>query len=76
MNFYGFKDFFKNKELIKYKYSKMTLEEKRHYKRYVYSTSFETEFARDLMWNYLNDGEKSQYNLYSEYISRERKRKR
>lgn len=76
MNFYGFKDFFKNKELIKYKYSKMTLEEKRNYKRYVYSTSFETEFARDLMWNYLNDGEKSQYNLYSEYISRERKRKR
>lgn len=76
MNFYGFKDFFKNKELIKYRYSKMTLEEKRNYKRYVYSTSFETEFARDLMWNYLNDGEKSQYNLYSEYISRERKRKR
>ena len=45
LQFYGFIDFFKNKDSIKARYEELTTNERRIYKMYVYSTCFETEFA-------------------------------
>lgn len=75
VQFYGFRDFFINRKRIKSEYEKMSDKEKRIYKMYVYSTCFETEYARDLMWEYLNSVEDAHLNIYAEWRIRERKRK-
>jgi len=73
LQFYGFMDFFKNRQRIKDKYQTLTTKEKRIYKMYVYSTCFETEFAKDLIWEFLNCTDISYYNdlgIFKEYGKR------
>ena len=76
LQFYGFMDFFRNKDNIKSKYELLTTKEKRIYKMYVYSTCFETEFAKDLIWEFLNCNDKEYYTdlgIFREYGKRRRK---
>jgi hypothetical protein len=72
--FYGLKGFFCKCKSIKEKYKEMNYEEKRIYKMYVYSTCFEDEQSKDLMWEYLNDVENSYLELCKEMRKRRRKR--
>lgn len=76
IQFYGFKDFFENKEYIKKRYDLLSLTERRIYKMYVYSTSFETEFAKDLIWEFLNNTESNYLDLgiFKEYAKRMRRK--
>ena len=80
MKFYGIKDFFENKELHQIRYLLMTTKQKKAYKRFVYSISFENEYVEDVIWEYLNDdvGSKEKLTeLYYERISgKKKKRKR
>ena len=78
MRFYGIKDFFENKELYKIKYMLMTKKEKRAYKRFVYSISFENEYVKDVIWEYLNDDMKANENItnvYNQRINRKKNKK-
>lgn len=75
--FYGILDFFPNRKEIKKEYEKMTLEEKILYKKQVYSICFEKEYVKDLIWEYLNGWEESQFNLGKEWrIKKKRTDKR
>lgn len=78
LQFYSFIDFFKKKEKIKEKYK--TLEDKREiriYKMYVYSTCFETENTKDIIWEYLNSDEiNARLEICSEFSNRIRRNKR
>lgn len=65
--FYSFLDFCKNKERIKIAYNRLTAEEIQLYKMYVYSIPFELEDIKDTMWEYLNDDEKSLFELMRKY---------
>ena len=67
IRFYGVLDFFPNKEEIKEEFDKLTIAEKRLYKKEVYSICFETENNKDLIWEYLNGWEESQQELYEQY---------
>lgn len=71
--FYSFMDFFGKKEQIKEEYLKMGNKEKRIYKMYVYSTCFENEYTKDLIWEYLNGGTEGLLELCREYGIRMRK---
>lgn len=71
--FYSLLDFYTKKEEIKLVYSSLTLEEIKAYKKYVYSTCFEREYVKDLIWEYLNDWEPSYEKLASEYRKKRRK---
>lgn len=77
IQFYGFLDFFENKEYIKKRYNLLSTKEKRIYRMYVYSTSFETEYAKDLIWEYLNNVESdfTDLGIYKEYGKRIARRK-
>lgn len=70
MMFYGIKDFYLKKIIIKTKYLFMNEKEKRNYKRFVYSISFENEYVKDVIWEYLNDEENSNEVLDKLYFSR------
>lgn len=77
LQFYGFIDFFKNKDSIKARYEELTTNERRIYKMYVYSTCFETEFAKDLIWEFLNCTDKEHYidlGIFKEYGRRMRRK--
>lgn len=76
LQFYGFKDFFLNKEYIKKRYEMLTTNQKRIYKMYVYSTCFETEYAKDLIWEFLNcpEGFFADLGIFKEYGKRIRRR--
>lgn len=63
MYFYGIKDFYINKELYQIKYLLMNTEEKKRYKRFVYSISFTTEETKDAIWEYLNNDIDSKENI-------------
>ena len=76
MKFYGIKDFYKNKELYQIKYLLMTTKQKKAYKRYVYSISFENEYAEDLIWEYLNNEDGSNEKLTELYMQRINPKKR
>lgn len=71
--FYSFMDFFYKKEQIKDEYLKMSVEERKIYKMYVYSTCFENEHSKDLIWEYLNGSTESLLELCREYGIRLRK---
>lgn len=71
--FYSFMDFFGKKEQIKEEYLKMGNKEKKIYKMYVYSTCFENEYTKDIIWEYLNGGTESLLELCREYSIRMRK---
>ena len=67
INFYGLLDFYPNKKEIKKEFDKLTIKEKRLYKKEVYSLCFEREYVKDLIWEYLNDWEESQFDLGKEW---------
>lgn len=75
LQFYTFIEFFKNKSKIKQKYNTLTTKEKRIYKMYVYSICWETEYAKDLIWEFLNSVESEYIDLgiFKEYGKRVRK---
>lgn len=76
MKFYGIKDFYENKELHQIRYLLMTKKQKKAYKRFVYSISFENEYVKDVIWEYLNDDVKAKENitnLYNQRIMRGKK---
>ncbi len=66
IKFYGLLDFFPNRKEIKEEYDKLTLDEKILYKKEVYSICFEREYIKDLIWEYLNGYEESQFDLGKE----------
>ena len=74
LTFYSLVDFFPKKELIKVNYENLSSENKRIYKMYVYSLCFEKETIKDLIWEYLNGWEESQFDLAKEYRKRTQKR--
>lgn len=61
MRFIGFKDFYKRSRKIKSMYDKLPLEEKWTYKYYVYSNALVSQNRLDLIWEYLNEPENSEY---------------
>lgn len=61
MRFIGFKDFYKRSRKIKSMYDKLSLEEKWIYKYYVYSNALVSQNRLDLIWEYLNEPENSEY---------------
>ena len=67
IKFYGLLDFYPNKEEIKEKFDKLTLTDKRLYKKEVYSLCFEKEYVKDLIWEYLNGWTESQFELGREW---------
>ena len=73
--FYSLLDFYKKKDEIKKINKTLTLEEVKEYKSYVYSTCFEREYVKDLIWEYLNDWEESYDKLAREYTLKRRKQK-
>lgn len=76
IQFYSFKDFFENKDYIKKRYELLSTKERRIYKMYVYSTCFETEFAKDLIWEFLNNPDSNYVDLgiFKEYGKRIRRK--
>ena len=73
MMFYSFNDFFFKKNEIKEEYNLLSLREKRIYKLYVYSMSFENEFAKDLIWEFLNSVDYTELGIFQEWGRRQRK---
>ena len=67
MRFIGFRDFYKRSRYIKQLYHSLSLEEKWTYKYYVYSNSLISNDRLDLIWEYLNEPEKSDF-----YVSRKK----
>lgn len=65
LRFIGFKDFYKRSRIIKSTYMSLSLGEKWTYKYYLYSNSLISLTRLDLMWEYLNEPESSEY-----YVSR------
>lgn len=70
MMFYGIKDFYINRLTHKAFYMCMTKKEKKLFKRFVYSISFENEYVKDIIWEYLNGDENSEERIDSLYIAR------
>lgn len=75
MKFYGLKDFFENKELFRSYYKCMSFKKKKYYKMYVYSISFENEYIKDLIWEYLNEDEFSEELITKAYYQRMARKK-
>ena len=73
IKFYGLLDFFPNREKIKEEYDKLTLDEIIAYKKEVYSICFEREYIKDLIWEYLNGYEETQFNLAKEWTIKKSK---
>jgi hypothetical protein len=73
IRFYGILDFFPNREKIRQEYEKLSLDEKVLYKKEVYSICFAKEDVKDLIWEYLNGWDESQFQLGKEW--REKKTK-
>lgn len=75
IKFYGLLDFFPNRIEIKKEFDKLTISEKRIYKKEVYSICFEREYIKDLIWEYLNDWEYSLPDLAKEWRIKSNKQK-
>lgn len=73
--FYSLLDFYTKKDEIKKIYKSLSLDDIKAYKKYVYSTCFEREYVKDLIWEYLNDWEESYDKLAREYTLKRRKQK-
>ena len=67
LSFYGVLDFFPNRVKIKKEFDKLTTDEIIVYKKLVYSICFEKEYVKDLIWEYLNGWEESQFDLGKEW---------
>lgn len=76
LKFYSILDFYPRKKEIKIAYDKLSIEEKRLYKKEVYSLCWEDEGVKDLIWEYLNDWEYSLPDLARQWrIKKERAKK-
>lgn len=76
LKFYSLLDFYPRKEVIKKAFDKLTIEEKRLYKKEVYSLCWENEYVKDLIWEYLNEWYESQFDLGKQWrIKKERAEK-
>ena len=75
MQFMGFNEFYEKRFFLKNKYEKLSPQRKRIYKLYVYSTCFETEYARDLMWEYLNSADEIYTGLDEEWLLRKNRKR-
>ena len=73
--FYSILDFFPRRKEIKVIYKSLNLNDKKTYKKYVYSICFEREYVKDLIWEFLNDWEESYEKLMQEYSLKRRKLK-
>ena len=71
--FYSILDFFPRRQSIKLIYKSLSLNDKKTYKKYVYSICFEREYVKDLIWEFLNDWEESYEKLGQEYSIKRRK---
>lgn len=71
--FYGLLDFYPNRYKIKEAYDKLTLDEKILCKKEVYSLCFEKEYAKDLIWEFLNGWTESQFDLGKEWRIKKKK---
>lgn len=71
--FYGLLDFYPNKERIKQCYQLLEYEEKRLFKKDVYTLCFEKDYIKDLIWEYLNDWEPAILDLPRQYRLRKYK---
>lgn len=71
MIFYSFNDFFHKKNDIKKAYNSLTIKEKRIYKMYVYSLCWENEFAKDLIWEFLNSVDYTELGIFKEWGKRQ-----
>ena len=67
LEFNGLIDFYEKKDTIKELYDELSYEEIVQYKMYVYSRPFEEENVKDLMWEYINGYEESQFELGKKY---------
>lgn len=67
IRFYGLLDFYPKRKEIKEEFEKLTLNEKILYKKEVYSLCFEREYTKDLIWEYLNNWQESQFDLAKEH---------
>lgn len=61
MRFIGFKDFYKRSRKIKSMYERLSEKDKWTYKYYVYSNALVSQNRLDLIWEYLNEPENSEY---------------
>lgn len=68
--FYGLLDFYTRKDKIKNAFQTLSVDEKILYKKEVYSICFEREYAKDLIWEYLNEWKESEPNLDREYLQK------
>ena len=73
--FYSILDFFPRRDEIKEIYKSLCFNDKKYYKKYVYSMCFEREFVKDLIWEFLNDWEESYEKLEHEFYVKRRKAK-
>lgn len=73
--FYSILDFFPRRDEIKEIYKSLCFNDKKYYKKYVYSMCFEREYVKDLIWEFLNDWEESYEKLGHEYSLKRRKTK-
>lgn len=73
--FYSILDFFPKRNQIRVIYKSLSLNDKKTYKKYVYSICFEREYVKDLIWEFLNDWEESYEKLMQEYSLKRRKLK-
>ena len=67
MVFYGLIDFYKIKDNIRLMYEKLSIDEKEIYKMFVYSLPFMEDDIKDLIWDYINGFEESQFELAEKY---------
>ena len=76
IKFYSILDFYPNKVEIKKEFDKLTSQEKKIYKKEVYSLCFEQEYVKDLIWEYLNDWTESQFDLGKQWRLKKNKVKK
>ena len=69
MQFVNFKDFYEKADTILYEFSKLSLNEKRIYKMYLYSNSFIKLKLLDKMWEYLVEPLGSFYYVSKDMLS-------
>lgn len=67
LRFIGFRDFYKRSRIIKSVYKSLSLEDKWTYKYYIYSNALISQNRLDLIWEYLNEPDNSEY-----YVSRKK----
>ena len=67
MEFYSLLDFYPRKEFLRGNFENLSNDEKSIYKMYVYSLCWETEYIKDLIWEYLNGWKESQFELGRQY---------